>query len=97
MKVVIAHPTEMEGTVKVPNVAELKHRGEMVSMNGHCQNEEECIPFKEIALFDKERMLDIENENLDDKPACGCKVCKKGFQALIERVDDAREKGMNNL
>jgi hypothetical protein len=97
MKVVIAHPIEMEGTVKVPNVVELKHRGEMVPMNGHCQNEEECIHFKEVALFDKERMLDIENENLDDKPACGCKVCKKGFQALIERVVDAREEGMNNL
>lgn len=96
LKLVIANPTAIEGTIEVSAVVPLEHRGQMRPLNELCSNEEDCLPFIEVPWFDEDRLLNAEEKNVEDKPACGCRVCKRGFDGLIRRVVDARSRGIVN-
>jgi hypothetical protein len=90
LKVVSENPTKDEGLIKVENVTELKHRGDMVPMKNHCNNEERCIPFVEVPISSLEMMLEHDGKNLQDRPACDCSNCKMGFRYTMQSVAEAR-------
>ncbi|KAL3799225.1 hypothetical protein ACHAWO_000457 [Cyclotella atomus] len=90
LKVVAANPTKEEGSIQVENVIKLKHRGDMVPMKNHCNNEERCIPFEEVPISSVEMMLEHRYKNLEDRPACDCCDCKMFFQYKMRAVENAR-------